>query len=1039
MLGIHPTGGRETPPASPRAPTEAINEGKLDSPKSEGEKPVRKHSFRLSFKRRTGAVEGGGGRSGKGGGAPDSTPPPTLNNAVPARFIRATSVRSKTLNPKWNEKFRFDIDDISTDRLHLDIWDHDDETSVLEAVSSLNKVRGVKGLGRFFKEIAQSTRAGNNDDFLGCVNITLKDLPSTGMENWYSLMGRSNRSNVQGRIKLRLWLSTREDRGLSEEDPWTEVTQHAHLISIFISHELRLHAGNSESWPGDLSQEALTILHQHAIQGDITEVQQALCQWVAHARRHLSAPLNYSLLHQLLIDLDRLWAEGLSIEEEQLLADTFNIFVQHCTEAIRKMRYHFPSNDRAALSRLDFLLRCLALACEMEAFKTVCPFEPDVRSEVSSVLKKGTRDWYRILDRGEDVNTSLDEEEELERMNVVVTLCNADLLDAVQCYHRLFDQNLELQFFPLVYRQLERLVNDDAAQLFEKIPCEGDVQGTLEGLSARMLATGQSSEALPEALTVSPSLFDLFLSLQEFYKYGEQLPDKRPECSNVCYTWFVPLLDRWMAIAKYRVLRRVLKAVEKETVATGTEDGMIKYHTSAVDVVTAFEHVKSFWKLLYWSDVSTSSAFLSKVVDVLTCGAILYADCVQHRLYHQLSTNRVVDPSEKICIALNDLDHVHRSWESALHDLDLESSEPLSQFMVESESQFSQRFGLILQNIIEKLRPGLGKKMFHLAWSPDSLPASEALYPLLQYLDAQLTCLIHKLLKRSSLRVLSALWDVVLLELTTQSFSEDLPASQVENVTGFHRRLYDALVLLRGYFSAGGLGLSEAELKSPRYFETEKLLQLQTATTENLLDQWYRDRLTEQEKMETTPYGILYVRAYFHHDSLTVEVIRARDIIPLDPNGFSDPFVQLELLPERVFPHCRMQQTQVQKRTLNPEFDEYFEFSVRKEQCRCPNGMILFTVMDHDVLTANDFAGEALLPLSLIPGSGSASTVDNFHGLKPFDLPLSFVSSSKDHFPPLSSDSILLKALEQRSLDRSAQEFVKRQKARMETTGNTWN
>ena len=108
---------------------------------------------------------------------------------------------------------------------------------------------------------------------------------------------------------------------------------------------------------------------------------------------------------------------------------------------------------------------------------------------------------------------------------------------------------------------------------------------------------------------------------------------------------------------------------------------------------------------------------------------------------------------------------------------------------------------------------------------------------------------------------------------------------EVENVTGFHRRLYDALVLLRGYFSAGGLGLTEAELKSSRYFETEKLLQLQTATTENLLDQWYRDRLTEQEKMETTPYGMLYIRAYFHHDSLTVEVIRARDIIPLDPNG----------------------------------------------------------------------------------------------------------------------------------------------------------
>lgn len=50
--------------------------------------------------------------------------------------------------------------------------------------------------------------------------------------------------------------------------------------------------------------------------------------------------------------------------------------------------------------------------------------------------------------------------------------------------------------------------------------------------------------------------------------------------------------------------------------------------------------------------------------------------------------------------------------------------------------------------------------------------------------------------------------------------------------------------------------------------------------------------------------------------------------------------------------------------------------------------MVAFTVMDHDVLTANDFAGEAFLALASISGVAENSSADNFHGLKPVELVL---------------------------------------------------
>jgi len=76
------------------------------------------------------------------------------------------------------------------------------------------------------------------------------------------------------------------------------------------------------------------------------------------------------------------------------------------------------------------------------------------------------------------------------------------------------------------------------------------------------------------------------------------------------------------------------------------------------------------------------------------------------------------------------------------------------------------------------------------------------------------------------------------------------------------------------------------------------------------------------------------------------------------------------------------------QKTLHPIFDECFEFGmIALEQCTQESAMIAFTVMDHDVITANDFAGEAFLSLNNIPGVAELNLgVENFHGLKPIDL-----------------------------------------------------
>ena len=112
---------------------------------------------------------------------------------------------------------------------------------------------------------------------MGAVNIPIADIPSTGLECWFKLEARSQRSSVQGRIRLKLWLSTRDDHGTSEEDNSVEISKVEKLQMVFMAHEISSHEP-SWTWTGDLPGPALTILHQMIVQGDLTDLLSALAR-----------------------------------------------------------------------------------------------------------------------------------------------------------------------------------------------------------------------------------------------------------------------------------------------------------------------------------------------------------------------------------------------------------------------------------------------------------------------------------------------------------------------------------------------------------------------------------------------------------------------------------------------------------------------------------------------------------------------------------------------------------------------------------------
>ncbi|PVD39324.1 hypothetical protein C0Q70_01954 [Pomacea canaliculata] len=924
-----------------------------------------------------------------------------IRGQLPARLIRTTKVKPNTLNPVWKERFRFDLDDVSCDTLHLDIWDHDDESSVVEAAKKLNEVSSFKGLGRYFKQVAQSARSKNSgasmDDFLGCVNISLDDIPSTGIDKWHKLEGRTSRSNIQGEIHLRLCLATREDRGIAEDDNWTDVRQHEDLTCIFVEHELQKFSDLSFKWNGELPQEARTILHQHAIQGDITEVQQAVCRWLAYSRKHMEHPLNYDLLLGLLTDLQRLWdPECLSREEEESLAESFQNFSEYSLSLTRKIREIFPTTNSTAFARLEGMLRVLATIYSSKVFRQCCPFHKELHSEVLAIVKKGNQEWYERIN-GSCRSLQKKEEDCLQTLIDLINHVNMEVYRAYHFYNKLFEQYTHVHYFGVVYKQLEKLVSSSPG-------CVSGMSETLmhEQSCIKHHCDHEPSELGASATTISTSLFELYMCLQEFASYSKHLSSGDAPSLTVTryYEWFRFAVSRWLHIAQHRAERRIRKAVELEKVAQA--DAAVKYSTSAVDVCCCFTQITEFWKQLAWPDKEGSYPFVYKIVEDLCNCAKLYADLVHAKLmdHGYYDDEGQFDVTEELCITINNIEQVRRSLKHLPTILDISeiqqamelASSPQAQasntslhaVLKSADEEMIRKIRQVVDRVADKMRPDIKKDVFHLNWAPESLPADEAIGDLLEYLDSNLLTLNNNLLKTNFHRILASIWQEVLEEFREVMDTEEMRPPSC------YQRMFEALGLLVDFFHANGKGLEMDDM---------------------VIDEF-------EQMTSTTEYGLLNVRVVYKYEShtLLVEVLSAKDLIPLDANGFSDPYVLVALCPEHVFPNKSVQSTKIIKKTLNPTFDESFEFNVLPNQCQHHGATLMFTVMDHDLVFQNDFGGEAFLALSEVPGI-NGEEVSGFDALHVTSLPL---------IHPKVAEYGALAILKKRSWDAEAQEFVKK-------------
>ncbi|XP_062071427.1 protein unc-13 homolog D isoform X1 [Lepus europaeus] len=936
----------------------------------------------------------------QGLGAPGGSPgsrrrqKAVVRHAIPEEQTHRTQVVTQTLNPVWDETFILEFEDISKASFHLDMWDMDAVESMRQKLGELTDLHGLR---RIFKE-ARKDRG--QDDFLGNVVLRLQDLHCRE-DQWYPLEPCTETYPDRGRCHLQFQLiHKRRATAASRSQP--SYTVHLHLLQQLVSHEVTRHQAGSTSWDGSLSPQAATILFLHATQKDLSDFHQSLAQWLAYSRLYQSLEFPSSCLLHPITSIEYQWIQGrLRAEQLEELAASFSSLLAYGLSLIRKFRSVFPLSVSDSPARLQSLLRVLVQMCKTKAFGELCLDSPPLPQLVKEALRTGTVEWFHLKQQHHQpmVQGVLEAGKALLGLVQDVT---GDLHQCQRTWSKIFHSVLKIDLFSTAFLELQWLV-------------------------AKRAQDHMAAVCSPVSPEVGESLFQLYVSLKELCQLGPP-PSERDGVLALdgFHRWFQPAIPAWLQKTYNVALERVQRAVQMDQLVPLGE--LTKHSTSAVDLSTCFAQISHTARQLDWPDPEEAFMITVKFVEDTCRLALVYCSLIKARA-RELSAGQKDQgqAADMLCVVVNDMEQLRLvigrlpsqlAWEALERRVGAVLEQRQLQNTLHAQLQgalagLGHEIRTGVRTLAEQLEVGIAKHIQKLVGVRESVPPEDAILPLMKFLEVKLCYMNTNLVQENFSSLLSLLWThtlVVLVDAAAAQRSSPLASS----------RLKTALQNLEICFHAEGCGLPPAALHTTTFQALQRDLELQAASSRELIQRYFRSRLRQQAETTSEDLGAVTVKASYRvsEQKLRVELLSASSLLPLDSNGSSDPFVQLTLEPRHEFPGLAPRETQKHRKDLHPLFDETFEFLVPAEPCQRDGACLLLTVLDHDTLGADDLEGEAFLPLCSVPGLSSSE--------EPGEVPQTRLPLT---YPEPTGDPIL-QLLESRKGDREAQVFVRLRRLR---------